>query len=179
MSGINIIQINERHLPALVRLEQDTFTETFDGVYTPDDLQHFLNDCKSETALKEQLQHPATLYYMAYHQDEPAGVLKLNMDTPPDTGVSLPGRVMQLEKIYVLQRFQGKKIGKALLQFTYQVAALNSVDTIWLGVWENNVKAQGFYLNEGFEKFGAHHFMVGNARDTDWLLKKNLIPPSI
>ena len=47
-------------------------------------------------------------------------------------------------------------------------------DWAWLGVWEHNVKAQGFYRKYGFEKFSEHSFKVGDKVDTDWLLRKAL-----
>lgn len=45
---------------------------------------------------------------------------------------------------------------------------------VWLGVWERNFKAQNFYKQFGFERFSEHHFITGEAVDTDWLLRKHL-----
>jgi ribosomal protein S18 acetylase RimI-like enzyme len=41
-------------------------------------------------------------------------------------------------------------------------------------VWEHNQKAIQFYRKWGFEKFGEHFFMVGNDKQNDWLMKKEL-----
>jgi diamine N-acetyltransferase len=47
-------------------------------------------------------------------------------------------------------------------------------DTVWLGVWEHNPRAIAFYEKWGFEKFGAHDFLLGTDLQTDILMKKKL-----
>ncbi|WP_298736641.1 GNAT family N-acetyltransferase [uncultured Chitinophaga sp.] len=161
-------------LDTLVVLEQQTFTETFRHVYSPEDLKAFLSDKKSPEILKQELLKGNARYYICYYDNAPAGFLKLNMDKQPDdkAGATLPTPVMELEKIYVLQAFQGFKLGKALIHHAYAVAREHQVNCIWLGVWEHNTKARAFYEREGFERFGEHSFMVGSQLDTDWLYKK-------
>ena len=71
----------------------------------------------------------------------------------------------EIQRLYVLQKFQGFGFGKQLFEFALELAT---------GVWEHNTKAQAFYNRYGFEKFSQHHFMVGQKVDTDWLLRKKL-----
>lgn len=161
-------------LDTLVVLEQQTFTETFRNTYSQEDLEAFLKDKKSPAALKQELLQEGARYYICYYGDAPAGFLKLNMNKQPDdkAGTILPTPVMELEKIYVLQAFQGFKLGKALIQHAYSAAREHQIKCIWLGVWEHNTKARDFYEREGFERFGEHSFMVGSQLDTDFLYKK-------
>ena len=164
-------------LDTLVHLERQTYTETFGSTYQPEDLDAYLQQKKSPAALQQELAAEGALYYFCYHEDTPAGFLKLNMHKQPDDDAHtlLPTPVMELEKIYVLAAFQGFKLGKALIQHAYAVAREHQVKTIWLGVWEFNTKARDFYEREGFERFSEHSFLVGTQRDTDWLLKKSLV----
>jgi len=46
--------------------------------------------------------------------------------------------------------------------------------TMWLGVWEENFKAQKIYERMGFRKVGQHDFKMGNCVQTDWILTKRL-----
>lgn len=41
-------------------------------------------------------------------------------------------------------------------------------------VWEHNLKAQRFYMREGFEKVGSHEFVMGEERQTDWIMVRGL-----
>lgn len=164
-------------LDSLVHLERQTYTETFGNTYRPEDLNAYLQEKKSPATLQQELEAEGTLYYFCYYEDTPAGFLKLNLHKQPDDEARtlLPTPVMELEKIYVLQAFQGFKLGKALIHHAYEVARERAIKTIWLGVWEFNTKARSFYEREGFERFSEHSFLVGSQRDTDWLLKKSLV----
>lgn len=162
-------------LPLLVQLEQQTFAETFEGVYTPEDLATFLHDKKSSDALLKEMIQPGSSYFIIYYDQVPAGFLKINLHRQPDSGGPLPGPVLELEKIYILKAFQGKELGKLLIKKTMDIASNNQVKTVWLGVWEHNHKALRFYEQQGFERFGEHIFRIGNQEDTDWLLKKHLL----
>lgn len=171
---IIIVPVNRETLPLLVQLEQQTFRETFGRNYDPEDLHTFLQEKKSTEALANELTQPGTTFFMLYCEHTPAGFLKLNLHKQPDSTPPLPEPVMELEKIYVLQAFQGKKFGHTLIQHALQQASAQQVKTLWLGVWEHNNKAIQFYRKQGFEQFGAHSFRIGKQTDTDWLMKKTL-----
>ena len=52
-------------------------------------------------------------------------------------------------------------------------AAKNNFEIVWLGVWEHNEKAKGFYKKFGFIDSGImHDFPIGSTPQTDhWLYK--------
>jgi len=170
----HITPITIEQLDLLVQLERQTFTETFADTYTPEDLAAFLHDKKSNTVLAAEIAQPAARFYIIWQNDQPAGFLKLNIEKQPDNGGPLPAPVLEIEKIYVLQQYQGFGLGKRLIEHSLNIAATLSVNTIWLGVWEHNHKAIRFYQQQGFEKFGEHIFQIGRQADTDWLMKKHL-----
>ena len=47
--------------------------------------------------------------------------------------------------------------------------------TLWLGVWERNLRAQAFYRKMGFVDAGSHTFLLGSDRQTDRLLTLGLV----
>jgi len=106
------------------------------------------------------------------HEEEIAGFLKVNWGSA-QTERELED-AFEIQRLYVLQKFQGFGLGKQLFEFALELAEKNDFSWAWLGVREHNTKAQEFYNRYGFEKFSQHHFMVGQKVDTDWLLKKKL-----
>ena len=52
-------------------------------------------------------------------------------------------------------------------------AQQNKYEAVWLGVWENNFKAQKFYGKYGFVNSGhTHDFPIGETPQTDqWFWK--------
>ena len=57
---------------------------------------------------------------------------------------------MQLERIYVEAKFQGRKIGQWMLEEVFSLAEKEKVAYLWLGVWSKNVRAIQFYERSGF-----------------------------
>lgn len=60
---------------------------------------------------------------------------------------------IEIETLYVLPRFQGKGIGKLLLEHS-----LSETKTYWLSAWELNHKAIEFYFKHGFKETGEMYF---------------------
>lgn len=54
------------------------------------------------------------------------------------------------------------------------VARDEGYKVMWLGVWEENFKAQKAYQKMGLGKVGAHDFTMGECVQTDWILSKFL-----
>lgn len=174
MKEYDIRQVTEADLPMLAQLERSTFSETFQSVYDADDLQAFLTERKSDAAIRQEWGREDSFYYIIDVGDTAAGFLKINLFRQPDSGSPLPAPVMEVEKIYVQQAFQGKKLGKALMEHAYRIAAEHFVRTLWLGVWEHNLSARKFYEKEGYSVFGEHSFNVGRQQDRDLLMQKTL-----
>ena len=55
-----------------------------------------------------------------------------------------------------------------------EIAQQQNRDQVWLGVYEHNLNAQGFYQHFGFQRVDQHMFMVGTDPQTDFLLAKKL-----
>lgn len=174
MKEYDIRQVTEADLPLLAALERSTFSETFQSVYDADDLQAFLIARKSDAAIRQEWGREGSFYYIIDVDDTAAGFLKINLFRQPDNSPPLPAPVMEVEKIYVQQTFQGRKLGKALMEHAYRIAAEYFVRTLWLGVWEHNLSARRFYEKEGYSVFGEHSFNVGRQRDRDLLMQKAL-----
>jgi ribosomal protein S18 acetylase RimI-like enzyme len=77
----------------------------------------------------------------------------------------------EIERIYVLSDFQGKGIGRQLLEKAIQMAKEKKASYIWLGVWEENKRAIQFYKKNGFIAFDEHYFMLGDDKQTDIMMK--------
>ena len=63
---------------------------------------------------------------------------------------------VELKNLYVLPKFQGHGVGKALLLACQEYAPFG----LWLTCWEHNFSAQRFYLRNGFQEAGEDYFYV-------------------
>src|SRR5690606_35449058 len=113
-------------------------------------------------------------FYFAELNGGAIGYLKLNTrqaQTEPQDSEAL-----EIERIYVLQAYRGRKIGQMLYEKAIQVAQQENVPYIWLGVWEHNLPAIRFYQKNGFTEFDKHVFRLGDAEQTDIMMRKNITP---
>ena len=170
--SIKKISNSTEDIKALQAIAKQTFTETFGSQNTAEDLAKFLNEEYDFDKLKAEVENPESFYYFYYFEDELAGYLKLNVGAA-QTESDYP-EALEIQRIYVLQKYQGKRIGLAMMQQALVIAEELKKPQVWLGVWENNFKAQAFYQKSGFKKVGSHDFILGDDRQIDHILLKTL-----
>jgi ribosomal protein S18 acetylase RimI-like enzyme len=150
-----------------------TFTDTFAAFNTAEDMQLYIEKYFSHENLLEELADERNFFFIAYVREEPIGYLKLRL--PLEKLPVLKGNnSIELERIYVLERWQGTGLGYRLMQFAFDYSRRRGFDTLWLGVWEKNEKAIRFYKKLGFEIFGQHEFTLGTDKQNDFLMRKTL-----
>ncbi|MDM8273582.1 GNAT family N-acetyltransferase [Ligilactobacillus salivarius] len=170
--SIKEISNSVEDIEALQAISKQTFTETFGSQNTAEDLAKFLSEEYAFDKLKAEVENPESFYYFCYFNDELAGYLKLNIGSA-QTESDYP-EALEIQRIYVLQKYQGQKIGLSMMQHAIAVAKKIKKSQVWLGVWEKNLKAQAFYRKSGFKKVGSHDFVLGDDIQTDYILVKEL-----
>jgi ribosomal protein S18 acetylase RimI-like enzyme len=81
---------------------------------------------------------------------------------------------IELQRLYVSHEFHGKEIAAKLMSECFAEAERRKYQTMWLGVWEYNYRAQKFYEKVGFKKVGSHIFQLGSDAQTDFVMEKKL-----
>lgn len=156
----------------LKELSIQTFDETFRAQNKPENIEQYLANAFTTDKLLRELEHPHSFFYMIYYQQQLAGYLKLNiLDAQTE---QYPGYNLEIERIYILKDFQKFGLGKQLFKHALTVAADNSCDQIWLGVWEKNDNAIQFYERLGFNKIDEHAFYMGDERQIDYIMSRSI-----
>jgi ribosomal protein S18 acetylase RimI-like enzyme len=153
----------------IISLGEQTYTETFAINNTPENNAKYLKENFNPDQLSTEINNPNSLFYLAYYKNQPIGFLKTNQSDAQTEFFKEP--TLEIQRIYVLQAFHGKKIGQILLEKAIEIAKQLNVDYIWLGVWEGNHNALGFYAKNGFVTFDKHIFILGDDKQTDLLMK--------
>ena len=172
MQGIEIRKVSPDDLDQLQRIARQTFHETFSAVNTAENMKKYLDERFSVEKLTAELSDTNTDFYFATLDNRVIGYLKINF------GLSQTelkdDKAVEIERIYVLQEFQGKKVGQMLYEKAIGIAGQRNADYIWLGVWEENHKALRFYRKHGFVEFDKHIFKLGDSEQTDLMMKFDL-----
>ena len=172
MTLITIRKVTVTDLDALLAFSKQTFFDAFYHQNKPEDITAYADKNLTATKLHQEINNPSSAFYFALINQEIVGYVKLNFG--PAQSDLKDDASLEIERIYVSKKHQGKQIGKQLMDFAIQTAIENQLQYIWLGVWDKNHRAIKFYQQSGFELFGSHDFMLGNDLQCDVLMRKEL-----
>ncbi|WP_079526859.1 GNAT family N-acetyltransferase [Solibacillus isronensis] len=170
--NIQLIQCTIENLETLQTISRDTFYETFHEQNSEESMTTYLNTAFSAVKLTAELENKHSLFKLLYVNEELAGYLKVNIDEAQSE--QLGPDALEVERIYILSRFQKLGLGKVLINEAIKLANEMNKNKIWLGVWEKNMNAIAFYEKAGFEKTGSHSFFMGEEEQIDFIMTKHL-----
>lgn len=171
---MEIREVNIDDIQKLVEIGKQTFYETFASANSEEDMAAYLAKGFSHEKLKSELTDPNTLFYFAEEKGQAIGYLKIN--TGSAQSEMKDENTLEIERIYVRKEHQGKKVGQLLFEKAIAVANKKNVESVWLGVWEENLKAMRFYQKNGFKAFDKHIFVLGKDEQTDIMMKLEINP---
>jgi diamine N-acetyltransferase len=169
MENIDIRKLTPEDIHQLEKISRQTFAETFSAGNTEENMKKYLEEDLSTERLAAELGDPNSEFYFALLKSEVIGYLKLNFGQS-QTEIK-DDRAVEIERIYVLKEFQGKKLGQLLYDKAINIATEKNADYVWLGVWEENQRAINFYKKNGFVEFDKHLFKLGDDEQTDIMMK--------
>ena len=156
-------------LEIIQKISIQTFVETFAEVNTVENMANYIEENFNLEQIASEINNPNSQFYLATLSSEVMGYLKINLG---DAQTEIHSQqAMEIHRIYVLKEFHGKKIGQLLLDEAIKNGKKAGVDSIWLGVWEENHRALQFYTKNGFVEFDKHIFTLGDDIQTDLLMQ--------
>ena len=172
LTPITLQPVRPFDIDELLSLSKKTFYDAFEHVNNPDDFKAYTAIAFHPDKIFSEVNNPHSAFYFALIGDEKVGYIKLNYSSAQTE--FRDENAVEVERIYVLANQQGKRIGKQMIDFVISKAIEDKLQYIWLGVWEHNHSAIRFYEREGFKQFSRHEFWVGNDKQIDLLMKKEL-----
>ena len=172
MKDINIQKVTINDINELQKIGRQTFSETFSGDNSEEDMRKYLDENFSSEKLTAELNNKDSEFYFAVLDNAVIGYLKLNFGAS-QTELK-DNKALEIERIYVPKEYHGQKVGQLLYEKAIQVARQKEVKYVWLGVWEENFRALSFYKKNGFVEFDKHIFRLGNDEQTDIMMKLEL-----
>lgn len=169
MKNIHIRQVSINEIEQLQQIGRLTFAETFSSENSEENMRKYLENEFSTTKLQTELNDKNSEFYFAELENKGIGYLKVNF-AQSQTEIK-DENALEIERIYVLKEFHGKNVGQLLYEKAMEIARQKTVDYVWLGVWEKNLRAIRFYEKNGFVQFDKHIFRLGNDNQTDIMMK--------
>lgn len=167
----------EADLPELADAAARTFPLACPPSVDPDDVAAFIAANLSAARFGEYLAS-AERTVLTVRADSPSGsrILGYAMlirgvadDTDVQRAVTLRPAV-ELSKMYVLPEGHGAGISAALMTATLDHARAHTAACVWLGVNQENERAQRFYAKHGFTVSGTKTFRLGAHLENDYVM---------
>lgn len=163
-----------RATPDDASLIADIGARTFEASFGADnrlvDMKQYLSLNFSKTHIEAQIAEPSSVFLLAYEDCKVIGYAMLRVSKKP---ISVIGtKPVELARIYFEAEIIEKGYGSTLMNTCLEEAQKNGHRTIWLGVWEKNLRAIRFYEKWEFTKVGTKEFVLGSDLQNDHIMER-------
>ena len=171
-TSVEIRTAREADVQLLSVLGIVTFYEAYFEQDDPTDLANYLCETFSPETTAAELSDPNSTYFIVYSNGVAAGYAKLLRNSTAD---GIKGKkTVELKRIYLVERVWGTGIGEKLLNHCIDAAQDEGFDSIWLGVWEENVRGLSFYSKHAFVRVGSLEFPYGQTVGINAVMEKKI-----
>lgn len=161
-----------RDAAALAGLAERTFRNTFEAENSAADMAAHCATAYSPAIQGAQITDPTMdTLVVVDSADQLIAYAQLRPGAPPAVAGAAP---LEVWRFYVDAAHHGRGVAQMLMAAVIDAARERGVKTLWLGVWERNIRAQAFYRKAGFVDVGAHEFRLGTDVQTDRLMARFL-----
>lgn len=160
---------------ALHQLAKVTFPLACPPDTLPESIAEFIATNLSEAAFAGYLVDAGRELFVADTEGVFAGYTMLVYGEPGDADVaaSVTARpTAELSKVYVLPELHGGGIAAALVEASVAAAGARGAASVWLGVNQQNARANRFYEKNGFALVGTKKFLVGARYEDDYVRER-------
>ena len=170
--GITIRRGTLKDADLLSELGARTFSETFAADNTPEDLAAYIATSFNVAQQTDELEDHGSTFLIAEVDGRAAGYAMLR-EGEPEQGVESVNTI-ELVRLYVSRDWLGRGIGERLMSACVDEARQTGHETLWLGVWEHNGRAQACYRKWNVRAVGEHMFQLGSDMQRDILMERTL-----
>jgi ribosomal protein S18 acetylase RimI-like enzyme len=134
----------------LAELASTTYVDAFGSSFRQEELQSRLEQTRSESYFAKVLKRDVIL--VAEKHTRFVGYVEFGK---PDLLVATEENDQEISRLYVRKEWQGKGIGKSLIDAALSHKNMRNAPNIWLDVWEGNEGAIRLYKSYGFVETGT------------------------
>ena len=170
---ITIKEANITDVKIIALLGRITFNESHSQyIENKNEVLSFCDASFNISKISKDLEDENNIFWIIYDNELPVGFAKVILNKTVD--LIKEKKVCQLDKIYILNDFLGKKLGSKLHHKIIEKVTELKFDVIWLVTYILNHKAIQFYESNEYKKAGFIDFVVENKGYKNHVLVKNL-----
>lgn len=175
--GIDVAAATEADIVDLADVAARTFPLACPPSASPQDIAAFITENLSQSRFREYLADPDRDVLVARVDGRILGYAMLIRGVPDNDDVqrAVTRRpAVEVSKMYVLADSHGAGVSAALMTAALDTAAEHGAACVWLGVNQQNQRAQRFYAKHGFSVRGTKTFQLGSDVEDDYVMVRLL-----
>ena len=156
----------------LAEVAAETFPLACPPHTLPESIAAFIAANLSETSFDGYLSDPQRALFVAEVDGAAAGYTMVVFGEPgdPDVAAAVSARpTAELSKVYVREGFHGGGLAAQLVEASVGAARDRGAVSVWLGVNQENARANRFYEKQGFALASTKRFLVGERYEDDFV----------
>lgn len=160
-------------LAELADLAAVTFPLACPPSVTPENVAAFIAENLTQAHFADYMTDPDRLLLVARRDGRMIGYAMLVRGVPDDADVRRAVTVLpavEISKMYVLADSHGGGVSATLMTAALHRAPDLGAKSVWLGVNQNNERAQRFYAKHGFTVSGTKTFRLGTRIESDYVM---------
>lgn len=174
---VQVRQAQAEDLGELADVAAVTFPLACPPSSSPEIIAAFIAGNLSADRFGDYLRDPDRAVFVAHDDMRILGYTMLIRGVADDADVqrAVPDRpAVELSKCYVLPDAHGGDVAATLMDASVAFARELGARCVWLGVNQENERAQRFYRKHGFEVTGTKTFQLGARTESDYVLVRPL-----
>lgn len=145
--------------PLLALFAAQAFTDTYRKLSDAQEIADYVAEHFQPEVVARVISDPGCTTLLAWVGEQLAGYAILSAAPVPDC-VAGPAP-LKLWRLYLGEGFIGHGLGARLMAEAHAEAGRRGAQTLWLSVYDKNVRAVEFYERFGFAKVGGLEFLFG------------------
>lgn len=162
-NGIRIFKLNQQDAEWLSTVAKKAYFDHYTHLWF-DAGAWYAEKCFNLAQIQEELSDENAQFFGVEDETESLGFLKVNINYPLSKltcqskdldlltfDTAEIATALELERIYLTQKGQGRGIGRRLVQVSLDVARTHGKTVVWLKAMDTSANAIGFYTQMGFK----------------------------
>lgn len=156
---LTIRQATPEDAALLASFATQAFTDTYRGLDDPQEIADYVAEHFTPEVVAGVIEDPACSTLLAWVGEQLAGYAVVRAEPAP--GCVAGPAPLQLWRLYLGEGFIGQGLGARLMAAVHAEARKRGAQTLWLGVYDRNLRAVAFYKRFGFVQVGGKEFLFG------------------
>ncbi len=165
-----ITEATKTDCAAIAQVATQTFIDTFGHLYTAANREQHSAEKFSPDYFSQALDAGDTVLMLQY-EGQLIGYAKVGHVGLP-VKAPIPDGAQEITRVYIDKAFHGRGFGKALMLHILSLPRIVTAPVVYLGVWEENLKAQALYQQYGFSPVGRYLYQVGDQFDNEIIMAR-------